>query len=139
METNLIPTIPAHFTVPCLFAIVLVILFGAHARRTVQAASSTTPNYAANGDLMPPVHYREWIYLTSGIDMSYAPKSKEMADRSMFDNVFVNPESYRSFLRTGIWPDKTVRSLRSEKRAAKAPSIKAVTTRELESRGLKFT
>ncbi len=108
MEANLIPRIPAPFAVPCLFAIVLVILFGAYARKAVRAASSATPGYAANGDLMPPIHYREWIYLTSGIDMSYAPKTTEMADRSMFDNVFVNPESYRSFLRTGTWPDKTV-------------------------------
>lgn len=108
MEVNLFPRIPAPFTVPCLFAIVLVFLFGAHSRKTVQAASSATPSYAANGDLMPPVHYREWIDLTSGIDMSYAPKTAEMADRSMFDNVFVNPESYRSFLSTGTWPDRTV-------------------------------
>ena len=26
----------------------------------------------------------------------------------MFDNVFVNPESYKSFVETGTWPDKTV-------------------------------
>jgi hypothetical protein len=27
---------------------------------------------------------------------------------SVFDNVFVNPSAYRSFLATGTWPDKTV-------------------------------
>ena len=53
-------------------------------------------------------NYREWIYLTSGIDMSYTPMSAGMQDHSMFDNVFVNPEAYRSFLATGTWPDKTV-------------------------------
>ncbi len=26
----------------------------------------------------------------------------------MFDNVFVNPESYKSFVKTGTWPDKTM-------------------------------
>ena len=26
----------------------------------------------------------------------------------MFDNLFVNPAAYRSFLDTGTWPDKTV-------------------------------
>jgi hypothetical protein len=26
----------------------------------------------------------------------------------MFDNVFVDPASYRSFLRTGTWPDRTM-------------------------------
>jgi hypothetical protein len=30
------------------------------------------------------------------------------ADHSMFDNVFVNPEAWRSFQATGTWPDKTV-------------------------------
>ena len=26
----------------------------------------------------------------------------------MFDNVFVNPASYRSFVASGTWPDKTI-------------------------------
>jgi Cytochrome P460 len=72
------------------------------------AAASDAPAYAANGDLLPLPHYREWIYLTSGIDMSYAPKAQQMQDHSMFDNVFVNPAAYRSYLATGTWPDKTV-------------------------------
>ena len=29
-------------------------------------------------------------------------------DHHMFDNVFVNPESYAAFLETGTWPDKTM-------------------------------
>jgi hypothetical protein len=71
----------------------------------VNASATTAPVYAANGDLLPVGDYREWIYLTSGIDMSYSPKP---ADMTMFDNVFVNPEAYRSFVATGRWPDKTV-------------------------------
>jgi hypothetical protein len=72
----------------------------------VAAASSDGPAYAANGDMLPPANYREWIYLTSGIDMSYSAKAMDMG--SVFDNVFVNPSAYRSFLATGTWPDKTV-------------------------------
>jgi hypothetical protein len=72
------------------------------------AAASAAPVYAANGDLLPPTNYREWVYLTTGIDMSYSPKGVGIEDHSMFDNVFVNPEAYRSFLATGTWPDKTV-------------------------------
>lgn len=71
----------------------------------VAAATDATPAYAPNGDMLPPTHYREWIYLSSGIDMSYLPKS---ADTAAFDNVFVNPTAYQSFLATGTWPDKTV-------------------------------
>jgi hypothetical protein len=37
----------------------------------------------------------------------------------MFDNVFVNPEAYRSFLQTGTWPDKTVMVLESRGAASK--------------------
>ncbi len=77
-----------------------------------RAASTDPPAYAANGDLLPPTNYREWIYLTSGIDMSYSPKAAAM-DHSMFDNVFVNPAAYRSFLATGTWPDKTMHGARS--------------------------
>ena len=75
--------------------------------KAVQAASASGPSYAANGDMLPPANYREWIYVTSGVDMSYSPKA-DMANHSTFDNVFVNPEAYRSFVKTGTWPDKTV-------------------------------
>jgi hypothetical protein len=73
--------------------------------QTANAAAANAPAYAANGDLLPVGNYREWIYLTSGIDMSYTPKPADMA---MFDNVFVNPQAYRSFVATGTWPDKAV-------------------------------
>jgi hypothetical protein len=66
-----------------------------------------TPTYTADGRLEFPAKYREWIYLTSGVDMSYSPNGMKM-DHSMFDNVFVNPESYRAFVETGKWPDKTM-------------------------------
>ncbi len=81
------------------------LLLRSHFTPSVQAAGAKGPAYAANGDLLPVGNYREWIYLTSGIDMSYSPKP---ADMTMFDNVFVNPEAYRSFVATGTWPDKTV-------------------------------
>jgi len=68
-------------------------------------APTDTPAYTAAGDLIVPANYREWVYLTSGIDMSYAATGA--ASHHVFDNVFVNPASYRGFLATGTWPDKT--------------------------------
>jgi len=82
----------------------------------IQAASSDAPSYTAKGDMQPPANYREWIYLSTGIDMSYSPNAMQM-DHSTFDNVFVDPAAYRSFLATGTWPDKTVMVL--EVRGAK--------------------
>ena len=71
-------------------------------------ASATAPAYDKDGKMLQPANYREWVYLTTGIDMSYTPKEAGMEGHSTFDNVFVNPEAYRSFLATGTWPDKTV-------------------------------
>jgi hypothetical protein len=83
------------------------------------AASAAAPAYNKSGELLPPTNYREWIYLSSGIDMSYAPKAAGMQDHSMFDNVFVNPEAYRAFLETGTWPDKTVMVLEAREARSK--------------------
>jgi Cytochrome P460 len=68
------------------------------------------PQYTAGGDLQFPQNYREWVYLSSGFDMSYNA-SMRMDSRHTFDNVFVNPESYRSFAETGRWPDQTMLAL----------------------------
>jgi Cytochrome P460 len=82
-------------------------------------AASDAPAYTADGQLKMPEHYREWTFLTSGVDMSYTP-NPAMAGQSMFDNVFVNPSSYRAFQQTGTWPDKT--TLLLEIRGAQGPS-----------------
>jgi hypothetical protein len=109
------PLFPVAFV--CLLSAAAAVSILAPAPKVAQAASNASPAYSAHGELMPPTNYREWVYLTTGIDMSYTAKAGEMPDHSMFDNVFVNPESYRSFVATGTWPDKTVMVL--EVRGAK--------------------
>jgi hypothetical protein len=103
--------------VVCLLATVFLVRHVSRSVPVVHADNDAAPAYAGNSDLLPPKDYREWIYLTSGIDMSYSPKAADMQDHSMFDNVFVNPAAYRSFVATGTWPDKTVMVL--EVRGAK--------------------
>jgi hypothetical protein len=68
---------------------------------------SVVPEYTGDGQMKLPEHYREWVYLTTGFDMSYSTGGMQM-DHHMFDNVFVNPEAYRAFVETGRWPDKTM-------------------------------
>lgn len=71
------------------------------------SAPSAGLEYAIDAQLKFPKHYREWVYLSSGFDMSYNP-SMQMGDHHMFDNVFVNPDAYKAFVETGTWPDKTM-------------------------------
>ena len=63
------------------------------------------PEYTSDAQLKLPENYRQWIYVTTGFDMSYTPSAM---DHHMFDSVFVNPEAYKAFVETGTWPDKTM-------------------------------
>lgn len=83
-----------------------MVLFSLLALSQNASAPSSGPSYTGDGQLRLPEHYREWVYLTSGFDMSYSPVMQ--MGHHMFDNVFVNPEAYKAFVETGTWPDKTV-------------------------------
>jgi hypothetical protein len=65
------------------------------------------PSYTAEGGLILPADYREWVFLSSGLDMSYTD-APAMSGGSMFDNVFVDPAAWRAFKASGHWPDRTV-------------------------------
>ena len=83
-----------------------ILLLGFVALSQTPAAPKHGPLYAQDGQLRLPADYREWVFLSSGFDMSY---NQDMAmDHRMFDNVFVNPEAWKVFQSTGRWPDKTV-------------------------------
>lgn len=70
-------------------------------------ANKYGPAYTADGQLIPPEDYYHWVFVTSDLGMSYNEEGGE-TDQPPFSNVFVNPAAYRSFLKTGTWPDKTV-------------------------------
>lgn len=65
------------------------------------------PQFTKDNELIRPTDYREWVYLTSGLGMSYGPSTMDMGEPP-FDNVFVLPSAYRAFLQSGKWPDKTI-------------------------------
>jgi cytochrome P460 len=120
--------------------IALCVLALALAAITPQASSNNessanSPVYTADGNLKFPAQYREWVYLSSGVDMSYSPDAMSM-DHSMFDNVFVNPEAYKAFLMTGTWPDKTMLVLEARKAGTKASINKNGHYQTVEVHGL---
>ena len=54
-----------------------------------------------------PDDYRTWVFLSSGLNMSYSP-DPAMAGADMFGNTFVPAAAYATFQKTGHWPDKTI-------------------------------
>jgi hypothetical protein len=62
--------------------------------------------FTAKGEMLFPEHYRDWVWLSSGLGMSYTSNAENPDPK--FDNVFVSPAAYKTFLSSGTWPTETV-------------------------------
>ncbi len=82
-------------------------------------AAGADPEFTADGKLVKPKNYREWIYLSSGLGMTYSDAGATPNPNPNFDNVFVEPSAYRAFVETGKWPDKTMFVLEVRKSVSK--------------------
>lgn len=93
-------------------AISIALAVGAVAVMLAQQSSppsAGTPQFTGNNELVVPADYREWIFLSSGLGMTYGPVGETSGNRPlMFDNVFVAPAAYRAFMATGKWPEQTM-------------------------------
>jgi hypothetical protein len=108
----------AKLTIASIGAAVLMLLFGFGPSGSRQGAGpSWAPEYTGDAQLRFPEHYREWVFLSSGFDMSYNPAAQ--ADRHTFDNVFVNLQAYAFFVKNGTWPDRTMLVLESRRAESK--------------------
>jgi hypothetical protein len=95
-------------------ALAAVLVLGAAA-----PPAAVAPRYTADGKMEFPKDYRTWVYLSTGVDMSYVETPAATGDNHVFDSVFVNREAYDAFLKTGTWPDKTVMVLEVRKGVSK--------------------
>jgi hypothetical protein len=82
------------------------LLLGLAAAAALVAQTGGVLQYAKDGTLALPKDYRQWVFLSSGINMTYGPAAGNN-EHPRFENVFVNPAAYAAFMRTGTWPDKT--------------------------------
>jgi hypothetical protein len=82
-------------------------------------APDKAPQFTADNQLILPKDYREWVFLSSGIGMTYGTPAAER--QGNFDNVFVYPAAYRQFVQTGRWPEGTIFIV--EQRAASSQGV----------------
>jgi len=81
--------------------------------------ASVSAREDSHGRTMPlPENYREWVWLSSGLGMSYSAGSAD--SDPAFDNVFVSPDAYKAFKNSGTWPNGTVLMLEVRKSASRA-------------------
>jgi len=72
----------------------------------ISGAGLAAPQYPGSDKMTVPGDYRDWVFLTASLDLNYATATEP--GMHMLDNVFVNPDAYKVFLKTGTWPDQTV-------------------------------
>jgi hypothetical protein len=76
-------------------------------RRWLLAAALTVASAQTGNELALPKNYREWIFLSAGLGMTYGPAAQAVGHAPAFENVFVSPDSYRAFIESGKWPENT--------------------------------
>jgi hypothetical protein len=85
-----------------------LVLVGAAIALAAQTNFVDGPQFTADGRLVLPKDYREWVYLSSGLGMTYGPAAQADRGNPTFDNVFVNRAAYKAFVESGRWPDGTI-------------------------------
>mgnify|MGYP001312253167 CR=1 FL=1 len=72
-------------------------------------APKAAAEWTADGKLVFPKDYRTWVFLSSGVDMSYSEQAMAAAaGNHVFDNVFVDRAAHAHFEKTGTWPEGAV-------------------------------
>jgi cytochrome P460 len=94
-----------------LTAIVVCLSFGLTQQTPAQ---SVVPKYDGN-KLLFPDGFRSWIFVGSNVGLAYdeeiqklALRAAKQADKPLFHNIYLNPESYARFRDTNQFPDPTI-------------------------------
>lgn len=87
--------------------ILVLIASGAIGGPLTSSEVSDTPHYDSTGRLLFPADYRDWTFLSSGLNMSYDP-GVVASGMNMFGNTFAPRSAYAAYTMNGLWPDKTV-------------------------------
>jgi hypothetical protein len=80
-----------------------------------QAQSTRDPQYTSSGNLVRPKDFHTWVFVGSNLGLGYdkemtrdTPREATRADLGEYHNIYLKPEDYAAYLRTGTFPDKTV-------------------------------
>jgi len=77
-----------------------------------QTQKTTAPVFEGKTTLLRPDNYREWVFVGSSRGLSYAANPPAQASTGgmgeMYHNVYIKPEAYRDFAKTGKFPEGTV-------------------------------
>jgi cytochrome P460 len=84
--------------------LLMALLVGAGALASAERMAG--PEFTQDNQLLRPANYHEWTFVGSSLGMSYDKGQADYAPE--FHNIYIQPEAYRQFARTGKFPDKTM-------------------------------
>jgi hypothetical protein len=89
-------------------ALATTVLFGSIAATAMSAESTPSwgPKWTSNGELKLPVNYHNWIFLGSPLTPNALNNGK--ASFPEFHNVYIHPEAYKAYHKTGEFPEGTI-------------------------------
>lgn len=72
-------------------------------------AQDAAPRYTADGDLIRPEGYREWVFIGATLGMSYREGEAAAAPGPQeFHNLYIAPAAYREYKKGGKFPEGTM-------------------------------
>ena len=77
-------------------------------------APAHQPEYTAQGELKLPVDFDDWVFVGSNLGLEYKDPADNAAPAATppktgnFHNVYINPEAYAHYRKTGEFPEKTM-------------------------------
>lgn len=88
----------------------------------------TMPRYDTDNELLLPKGFETWVFVGSNLGLAYKTDLSEMTaaegkrmKAQRFHNIFINPEAYAHFLRTGEFPEPTILVMEQYAAADKEP------------------
>jgi hypothetical protein len=80
-----------------------------------QTQSASDPQYTSTGNLVRPKDFHGWVFVGSNLGLGYdkevaANTAREAARPNLgeYHNIYLKPDNYAAYVRTGRFPDKTV-------------------------------
>lgn len=73
------------------------------------AAGMAVPEYNEQGALLRPEGFERWMVVGTSIGLSYSDsKAKDSDNPGQFHNVYMQPEAFDHYVRTGEFPEQTI-------------------------------
>lgn len=86
--------------------IVLVGVFGLHSAQSARAEGKWGPRWTSKGELVLPQGFRRWTFL--GSPLTPNALNGGQAAFPEYHNVYVQPQAFDAYRRTGQWPEGTI-------------------------------